>query len=87
MSGLESTLIILNVMIADNMPKSIISEEVLFPFLLLNFQAIEDAIGLCKVQLRKYIFPFYDINYSKANDEEEAREEKVDDMDVEEARK
>jgi hypothetical protein len=36
--------------------------------------------------LRKYIFPFYDINYSKATEEEDVLE-KEEDMDVEEARK
>lgn len=51
-----------------------------------HHKAIEDAITLCKVQLRKYIFPFYDINYAKAaeDDEQEKQKEEDEEMEVEE---
>lgn len=49
-------------------------------------KAIEDAISLCKTQLRKYIFPYYDINYS-SKDNEEVKEVKEEDMEVEESSK
>jgi len=49
MSGLEASLVILNVITTDELPKALVMEE-----------AIEDCLTLCRSQLKNYIFPAFD---------------------------
>uniref|UniRef100_A0A6B2KW35 Sister chromatid cohesion protein n=1 Tax=Arcella intermedia TaxID=1963864 RepID=A0A6B2KW35_9EUKA len=65
MSGFEATLILFNIMITKYLPKVFLMEE-----------PIENALILCKHQLRNYIFPFYDPTKEKSEESDDSKKHK-----------
>jgi hypothetical protein len=69
MSGLEASLVILNIITTDELPKSLVMEE-----------AIEDCLTLCRSQLKNYIFPAFDPTLDEEPEEVEKEMEVDDDI-------
>lgn len=67
MSGLEASLVILNIITTDELAKSLVMEE-----------AIEDCLTLCRSQLKNYIFPAFDPSLDEEPEEVE-KEMQIDD--------
>lgn len=69
MSGLEASLVILNIITTDELPKSLVMEE-----------AIEDCLTLCRSQLKNYIFPAFDPTLDEEPEEVEKEMQMDDDI-------